>query len=69
MQIGGAMPDDQDYQAYVRQHAQSAPESPLLSPEAFAAWVDRWDREYGPAWAQEPPDWATIRELEYQLCA
>jgi hypothetical protein len=58
-----------DYQDYLTQRAMYYPERRCLTPDEFAYWQARWDREYAAAWAKEPPDFFTIKALEYQLCA
>jgi hypothetical protein len=63
------MAQQDDYEDYLAQRATYYPERRCLTPEEFADWQARWDREYADAWVQDPPDWATIQALEYHLCA
>lgn len=58
-----------DYQAYQARRGHEYPARRELTEQEFRAWQARWDAEYDGAWAQEPPNFSVIRELEYYLCA
>ena len=55
-----------DYQDYL-ERLTSYPHRDPLTFEEFVFACQRWEKEYGPAWKQDPPDFKTIDDLEFLL--